>query len=172
MCDVAGASTAGVISLNAIGGQDVYLVEEKIEKSLFKYDEIRHTDYTRFYRSTKIDNKTKQKFWPFGQEGNVVKVTFNPQSMGDLLANMYLSVDLPPCIYSRYVGDSLFKSITFKVDEVEVEKIYDDWQVIYNEMYLETSEKSANDYLLNRMMNPVSKERDEEVALKNADGAL
>jgi hypothetical protein len=172
MCDVAGPSTAGVIALNAIGGQDVHLVEENIEKSIFKYEEIRHTDYTRFYRTTKIDNKTKQKYWPFGQEGNVVKVTFNPQSMGDLLANMYLSVELPPCIYSRYVGDALFKSITFKVDEVEVEKIYDDWQVIYNEMYLETSEKSANDYLLNRMMNPVSKKRDEEVALKNADGAL
>ena len=35
MCDVYGPSTAGVIALNAIGGQDVHLVEEKIEKSLF-----------------------------------------------------------------------------------------------------------------------------------------
>ena len=172
MCDVVGASTAGVIALNAIGGQDVHLIEEKIEKSLFNYEEVRHTDYTRFYRITKVDNKTKQELWPFGKEGNVVKVTLNPQSMGDLLANMYLSVELPPCIYSRYVGNNLFKSIAFKVDGLEVERIYDDWQVIYNEMYLETSEKSANDYLLNRMMNPVSQKRDEEVALKNADGAL
>jgi hypothetical protein len=172
MCDVYGPSTAGVIALNAIGGQDVHLVEENIEKSLFRYEEIRHTDYTRFYRSTKIDNKTKQKYWPFGQEGNVVKVTLNPQSMGDLLANMYLSVELPRCIYSRYVGNSLFKSIAFKVDGIEVEKIYDDWQVIYNEMYLETSEKSANDYLLNRMMHPISWKRNEEESLKNAAGAL
>jgi hypothetical protein len=172
MCDVEGPSTAGVIALNAIGGQDVHLIEEDIEKSLFRYKEVRHTDYTRFYRSTKIDNKTKQPQWPFGKEGNVVKVTLNPQSMGDLLANMYLSVELPRCIYSRYVGNSLFKSISFKVDGLEVEKIYDDWQVIYNEMYLETSEKSANEYLLNRMMSPVFWQRNEEESLKNADGAL
>ena len=171
MCDVEGPSTAGVIALNAIGGQDVHLIEEDIEKSLFRYKEVRHTDYTRFYRSTKIDNKTKQPLWPFGKEGNVVKVTLNPQSMGDLLANMYLSVELPKCIYSRYVGNSLFKSISFKVDGLEVEKIYDDWQVIYNEMYLEASEKSANDYLLNRMMSPVFWKRNEEESLKNADGA-
>jgi hypothetical protein len=172
MCDVPGPSTAGVIALNAIGGQDVHLVTDDVEKSIFKYDEIRHTDYTRFYRTTRIDNRTKQKYWPFGQEGNIIKVTLNPQSMGDLLANMYLMIELPRSIYSRYVGNSIIKSIAFKVDGIEVEKIFDDWQVIYNEMYLETSEQAANDYLLNRMMFPVDWRRNDEKARLNAKGAF
>ena len=172
MCDVAGPSTAGVIALNAIGAQDVHLVTEDIEKSIFNYTETRHTDYTRFYRTTQVDNRTQEKYWPFRDNGTTVKVTLNPQMMGDLLANMYLLVELPRSLYSRNVGNSLIKSISFRVDQLEVEKIYDDWQVIYNEMYLEPSEKSANEYLLNRMLYPVSTVRDDEESIKNGLSAL
>ena len=172
MCDVSGPSTGGVISLNAIGGQDVHLVEEDIEKSLFHFNPTtRHTDYTRFHRTTRIDNKTQQKYWPFGQEGNTVKVTLNPQTMGDLLANMYIVVELPRAIYARDVGHHLIKSMSFRVDEIEIEKIYDDWQVIYSEMYMDTSERRANEYILNRMMYPVDSVRSEDKLIKNGYGA-
>jgi len=36
------------------------------------------------------------------------------------------------------------------VDDIEVEKIYDDWGIIYDELYLEMSEKVANRFLVNR----------------------
>ena len=36
------------------------------------------------------------------------------------------------------------------VDDLEVEKIHDDWGVIYDELYLEMSEKVANRFLVNR----------------------
>lgn len=173
MCDVSGSSTAAVISLNAIGGQDVHLIEEDIEKSFFHFKtDKRHTDYTRFYRKTQVDNKTQQKYWPFGAEGTTVKVTLNPQAMGDLLANMYLMIELPRCIYSRDVGHHIIKSMAFRVDEIEVERIYDDWQVIYSEMYLDTSERRANEYILNRMMYPVDNVRNEEKLIANGYGAL
>ena len=169
MCDVSGPITAGVIALNAIGAQDVHLVEEKIEKSIFSYSEIQHTDYTRFHRTTQIDNKDGKKYWPFGE---IIKVTLSPQTMGDLLSNMYLVLELPPGLYSRNVGNSIFKSISFKVDGIEVEKIYDDWQVIYDELYLETSEKEANEYLINRMMYPVFWSTTERKKILNGYGAL
>lgn len=172
MCDVSGPSTAAVIALNAIGAQDTHLLSDDTDKSHFKYDTYRHTDYAKFHRITQVDNKTKQKYWPFGLEGNTVKVTLNPQVMGDLLANMYLVVELPRCMYGRYVGRNIFKSISFRVDEIEVEKIYDDWQVIYDELYLEDSEKDSNDYLLNRMMYPVNSQRNEEKQTLNGLGAL
>ncbi|QIG59950.1 hypothetical protein [Dishui Lake phycodnavirus 4] len=172
MCDVSGPSTAAVISLNAIGGQDVHLIEENIEKSFFQFkSDQRHTDYTRFHRKTRVDNTTQQKYWPFGPEGNTVKVTLNPQSMGDLLSNMYLMIELPRCIYSRDVGHHIIKSMSFRVDELEIERIYDDWQVIYSEMYLDTSERRANDYILNRMMYPVDIVRNEEKVIVNGYGA-
>lgn len=172
MCDVSGPSTAAVIALNAIGAQDVHLLDDDIEKSFFNYKTEKHTDFSAFRRVTQIDNKTKQKYWPFGLDGNIVKVTLNPQNMGDLLANMYLLIELPPSMYARYVGRSIFKSISFKVDGIEVEKIYDDWQVIYDELYLEESEKDANDYLINRMMYPVNTNRNEKQEILNGLGAL
>jgi len=36
------------------------------------------------------------------------------------------------------------------VDDIEVEKIHDDWGIIYDDLYLETSEKVANRFLVNR----------------------
>ena len=36
------------------------------------------------------------------------------------------------------------------VDDTGVEKIHDDWGIIYDELYLEMSEKVANRFLVNR----------------------
>ena len=117
---------AAKISLKAIGKQDTHL--------LSKDDEVG-------------DN------WPFGQ---TIKVEFNPQNMGDLLSNMWLSVKMPglrnPTVgnYADQLGRHILKSITLYVDDIEVEKVHDDWGVIYDELYLEISEKVANRFLINR----------------------
>ena len=47
-------------------------------------------------------------------------------------------------MWSEYVFVTMF------VDELEVEKIHDDWGIIYDELYLEMSEKVANRFLVNR----------------------
>lgn len=52
--------------------------------------------------------------------------------------------------FADQVGRHIFKSITMYVDEVEVEKIYDDWSILHDELYIEMSEKVTNAYLLNR----------------------
>jgi hypothetical protein len=39
--------------------------------------------------------------------------------------------------------DIFSKSITMHVDDIEVEKVYDDWGIIYDELYLETSGKGC-----------------------------
>ena len=73
--------------------------------------------------------------------------------MGDLLSNMYLSVTMPAISdgnYADQLGRHLLKSVTMYVDDIEVEKIYDDWGIIYDELYLEMSEKVANRFLVNR----------------------
>jgi hypothetical protein len=76
--------------------------------------------------------------------------------MGDLLSNMYVLIKLPGLTtgqnYADQVGRHLIKSVTMRVDEIEVEKIYDDWMVIHDELYLEVSEKVANRFNLNRML--------------------
>jgi hypothetical protein len=143
---------AAKISLKAIGKQDTYLLSNDPDESFFKYTTDRnHSDFRKYHRSRSVlkpGNATTS--WPFGQ---TLKVEFNPRNMGDLLSNMYLSITMPAITdgnYADQLGRHLLKSITMYVDDIEVEKIYDDWGIIYDELYLEMSEKVANRFLVNR----------------------
>jgi|UniRef100_A0A6C0JFD9 hypothetical protein len=143
---------AAKISLKAIGKQDTHLLSDDPEESFFNYTNNRaHSDFRKYHRSrTVIKPGNSDVTWPFNK---TVKVEFNPRSMGDLLSNMYLSVTMPAISdgnYADQLGRHLLKSVTMYVDDIEVEKIYDDWGIIYDELYLEMSEKVANGFLVNR----------------------
>ena len=146
------SSGAGV-SLNAIGKQESYIYSDNVDESIFNYDLKRHSNFTKFHRTTIVNKSPTSPTWPFNER---IKVTFNPQNMGDLLSNMYVLIKLPGLTagqnYADQVGRHLIKSVTMRVDEIEVEKIYDDWMVIHDELYLEVSEKVANRFNLNRML--------------------
>lgn len=146
------ASGAG-ISLNAIGKQESYILSDNVDESIFNYDMKKHSNFTKFNRTTIVNRSPTSPTWPFNER---IKVTFNPQNMGDLLSNMYVLIKLPGLTagknYSDQIGRHLIKSVTMRVDEIEVEKIYDDWMVIHDEMYIEVSEKVANRFMLNRML--------------------
>jgi len=55
------------------------------------------------------------------------------------------------------------------VDDIEVEKIYDDWGIIYDDLYLETSEKVANRFLVNRNLGFDDAPTNASVAQYDAD---
>ena len=144
---------ASNIALKAIGKQDTYLLSKD---SLFlPRDNFRHSNFIKYHRDRNITNPGVVEGWPFGQ---TLKIDFNPKNMGDLLSNMWLSIKLPKLDdvvasttnYADQVGRHILKSITMYVDEIEVEKIDDDWGIIHDELYLEISEKVTNAYLLNR----------------------
>src|SRR6056300_12112 len=145
---------AAEISLKAIGKQDTHLLSKDPEESFFNYkDDKVHSTFRKYHRSRNVVNPTGVPNWPFGQ---IIKVEFNPQNMGDLLSNMLLSVKMPglrnPTVgnYAAQLGRHILTSITMYVDDIEVEKIYDDWGILYDELYLEVSEKVANRFLINR----------------------
>ena len=148
---------AAKISLKAIGKQDTHLLSKDPDESFFNYKEDKvHSEFRKYHRSRNIVNPRPGQAndnWPFGQ---TIKVEFNPQNMGDLLSNMWLSVKMPGLRnptngnYADQLGRHILKSITMYVDDLEVEKIHDDWGVIYDELYLEVSEKVANRFLVNR----------------------
>lgn len=87
---------AAKISLKAIGKQDTHLLSKDPEESFFNYKEDkRHSEFRKYHRSRVIVNPRPDEVddnWPFGQ---TIKVEFNPQNMGDLLSNMWLSVKMP-----------------------------------------------------------------------------
>ena len=146
-------SSGAAVSLHAIGKQESYIHSENLDQSIFNYNPKTHSHFTKFHRTTVVNKSPTSPTWPFNER---IKVTFNPQNMGDLLSNMYIMINLPGLTndknYSDQVGRHLIKSVTMRVDEIEVEKIYDDWMVIHDELYLEVSEKVANRFILNRML--------------------
>src|SRR6056300_1783496 len=143
---------AAKISLKAIGKQDTYLLSDDPEESFFKYTtDKRHSEFRKYHRNRNVVKPGNAvASWPFGE---TIKVQFNPTNMGDLLSNMYLSITMPGISdgnYADQLGRHILKSVTMYVDDIEVEKIHDDWGIIYDDLYLEISEKVANRFLVNR----------------------
>jgi hypothetical protein len=143
---------AAKISLKAIGKQDTYLLSKDPDESFFNYTtDRRHSDFRKYHRSRNVVKPGNAKAsWPFNE---TIKVQFNPTNMGDLLSNMYLSLTMPGISdgnYADQLGRHILKSVTMFVDDIEVEKIHDDWGIIYDDLYLEVSEKVANRFLVNR----------------------
>jgi len=144
--------SAAVMSLYAVGKQDTYFDGKD---SFFDFKQLRHTHFTKFNRTTKIKkpSTTTSTQWPFNE---TIQVTMNPQQMGDLLCNMYLKCTLPAndtppntFSYASDVGKALIKTIEFRVDEFELETLYTDWSVIYNELYMTEEEKEGLKHLDN-----------------------
>jgi hypothetical protein len=143
---------AAKISLKAIGKQDTYLLSNDPEESFFNYTtNRRHSDFRKYHRNKNVVKPSADiTGWPFSK---TIKVEFNPRNMGDLLSNMWLSITMPGISdgnYADQLGRHILKSVTMYVDDIEVEKIHDDWGIIYDELYLEMSEKVANRFLVNR----------------------
>jgi ribosomal protein S18 len=142
---------AAGIALNAIGRQDTYLTRDDPKYSLFTYGMKRHANFVKFHRNTQVSNPDTKPTWPFGE---TIKVTMNPRNMGDLLSNMYVHIEFPGFDGYSHLADQLgrhlIESVTMRVDELVVEKYHDDWGIIYDELYLDASEKRTKRYTMNR----------------------
>lgn len=166
---VGGPNAGAIISLNAIGQQDTYLTSDDPEHSFFKYGMKQHSTFTKFHRNTQVDNPGTKATWPMGE---TVIVTMNPRNMGDLLSNMYIVVDFPGLTGTSNVADQigrhLIESVSMHIDEIEVEKYYDDWGIIYDEMYLDASEKRTKRYTINRNLAEGSSIQNDESVVRNS----
>lgn len=69
------ASGAG-ISLNAIGKQESYILSDNVDESIFNYDMKKHSNFTKFNRTTIVNRSPTSPTWPFNER---IKVTFNPR---------------------------------------------------------------------------------------------
>lgn len=141
------------ICLNAIGMQDEDLLSKKPEDGMFFYESQRHSNFSKYHRSTKVKSPGSKDSWPFGE---TIKVEFRPQDRGDLLSNMWLSIKLPGLTggknYTDQIGRHIVKKATMRIDETILEEFHADWGVLNDELYLETSEKVANRFLVNRSL--------------------
>ena len=147
-----GHHEGATLSLNAIGQQDKDLLRDEPDYSFFNYKTEQHSNFTKYHRGITVYKSPAAKpTWPFGES---VKVTLNPQNMGDLLCNMYVKIKFPAVESNSNIADQIgrhvLESVTMNVDELEVDKYHDDWGIIYDELYLDSSEKRTKRYMLNR----------------------
>ena len=166
MCDRTGPHTGAEICLAAIGAQDLHLLSDDPNRSLFKYNPKRHSNFRKYHRShtvNRTDPLIPANQWPLNQ---TIKVQYDPRSMGDLLSNMYIKIEIPALPdqdalgvtngkayrYSDLLGRHLFKSISMNVDEMTLEKYQDDWGFIHDSLYADISEINTHSYSLNRGM--------------------
>ncbi len=145
------------MSLDAIGKQELYTLSPDPKDSFFNYTPLQHSKFSLVQRAYKTDSEASVKNWPFGK---TIKVTLEPKTMGDLLANMYLKCTLPvledleaaefkdgTVNYATGIGRYLIKKAILRVDEYELETIYGDWEIIYYELFETASEKRASNIL-------------------------
>lgn len=149
------ASSGAILSLDAIGKQETFLTSKDSNQSYFNYKTHRHSHFSLYQSVHSVYRPAvgAGENWPFNQS---IQFTLDPKTMGDMLANMYIRINLPPLEdginYKRYtdnVGFHLIKKITFRVDENEVENIYGDWIVMYNELFNTLPRKRAMQSLMN-----------------------
>lgn len=75
--------------------------------------------------------------------GRTVTLELKPNTMGDLLSNMFLRVKLPSDPnYCENVGRALIKKLEFKINEQVIETLTDDWYQIHDQMFLDADEKA------------------------------
>lgn len=146
---------AANISLSAIGAQEPGLLSNTpTESPFYPREPSQHSEFRKFHRVTNVKPRESTPGWPFGQRS--IKVTFETQNMGDLLSNMWVHMELPALgngeNFADQVGRHIFKSVRIFADETELEVFHGDWGVIWDELYLETSEKVANRFLVNRSL--------------------
>lgn len=100
-------SEAANIALNAIGMQDTHLLSKDPEKSFFNTSYKQPSEFRKYHNVHNVFENGNIPTWPFGE---TVRVTLNPQSMGDLLTNLWINVKIPEWT----------TGITFVTEEAEI----------------------------------------------------
>lgn len=154
---------AAKISLKAIGMQDTHLLSKDPDDSLFNPAYKQHSEFRKYHRTRTIDNLQRSEWWPFG---HTVKVEFNPRTMGDLLTNLWVKIELPEWttseksdwFYGDFVGRRLIKNIKMSVDETILQEIDNEMFVIFDQLYKSYDQKLSlnSQFNLNRYSNRFS----------------
>jgi Major capsid protein N-terminus len=138
--------TGAVIGLNAIGKQDEIISELKYspENSLFTPEMRKPSQFLKYYRRyVQTGDRTVQN-WPFDR---TVTVTLKTGTMGDLLSNMFLKINLPAISntysYGPFMGNQIFDTIEFYVGSELVQTIDDFGMNLYLNMYPDASVRNG-----------------------------
>ena len=155
--------TGGLTALYAIGKQDEYLCNLKEYDpcySPFLPQNVQHTEFIRYYNTFKKlkDTEDVNDAWPLNK---TITFEFNPRTMGDLLANMFLKLKIivgPSTgpgdkTWTDRIGRAIIEEIQFKVGNTVVETLTDYMLVGYDELFASDRDKSIKNYTENGQLH-------------------
>jgi hypothetical protein len=146
------ATSGAILSLDAVGKQDLYLDSPDPHDSLFHYTlPERHSKFAKYekvQRLTRPSTTALTESWPFGK---TVTTFLNPQELGDIMTDLVIRVQLPELLDARWrlstyckdIAWSLLDNVNIRIDELDIETIYGDSMMIYYNLYADTSERRA-----------------------------
>lgn len=147
-------------SLYAIGKQDEYLCNlEDYDTcySPFLPPYIQHSPFLRYYNTFKKvkDTGSATDSWPLGRQ---VTFELDPKTMGDLMSNMFLKIQLTQsggggAVWTDSIGRALIEEIVFKVDDVVVETLTDYMLVGMDELFSSDRDKTIKLYTENGQLH-------------------
>lgn len=74
--------------------------------------------------------------------GKTVTLELKPNTMGDLVSNMFLRVTLPSGpTYCQNPGRAILKRVDFKINEQVIETLTDDWYQLRDQIFLDADEQ-------------------------------
>ena len=150
------ATSGTILSLDAIGKQDLYMDSPNPQDSLFNYNlperHAKFSHYENIFTSSKPLSGVSN-YWPFD---STVTMSLSPRDMGDFMTSLSLRIDLPTLAdkddklttYCSKVGWHFIKSLNIKIDEVDIITIHGDTLMIEYELTKNTSERRALDAML------------------------
>lgn len=156
--------TGALTALYAVGKQDEHLCNLKEYDpcySPFLPQNVQHTEFLRYFNTFKKlkDTTDITDTWPLGK---TITFEFNPRTMGDLLANMFLKLKfelgtVPPendrSIWTDRIGRAIIEEIQFKVGNIVVETLTDYMLIGYDELFSSDRDKSIKNYTENGQLH-------------------
>ena len=131
--------TGSVLALDAIGKQDTYLYNEKLEDSRWDPSYTQSTNFAITQRTVTLPGSN----WI----NHEIKVEFIPKSCGDMFSNMHLQCSLPALppgnVYTDQIGRAIFSQVDFLIDGQVIESLNDDWYILRDQLFLDADEKNA-----------------------------
>lgn len=134
-------ATVAKMGMDAIGPQEDILYDKNYD---WTPQLLQHPNFSIVQKELKITTSP-----PY--VGNLLTIPLNPRDCGDLICNMYFRCKLPPNInYTPRVGRALFEKVELCFNEFVIQRYFDDWAIIDDEIF-----KSAEDSLvLDQILNP------------------
>ena len=132
-----GFSSGSVLSLFAVGPQDVHLTQKDPSKSQYHNTYRQHTNFVMYQRVIPFPPASPT------YQGKTVTLELRPQDIGHLISNMYFTCTIPSTTYAinENIGRALIQKVELMLNETVIETLYDDWYIIRDQMFLDADEQ-------------------------------